>query len=92
MAYLFQVLQFVCCFYADNIILVSDTQEGLQQHLLDMDEFCAQKGLILNLGKTKAMIFHTSAQVRQQTTLTLTGGKVEIVGSYVYLGVTFTAT
>ena len=46
----------------------------------------------MNLGKTKAMIFHTLAQVRQQTTLTLAGGKVEIVGSYVYLGVTFTAT
>ena len=78
--------------YADDIILVSDTQEGLQQHLLALDEFCAQKGLTVNLGKTKAMIFHTSAQVRQQTTFTLANGQVEIVGSYVYLGVTFTAT
>ena len=78
--------------YADDIILVSDTQEGLQQHLFALDDFCAQKGLTVNLGKTKAMIFHTSAQVRQQTTLTLAGGKVEIVGSYIYLGITFTAT
>ena len=78
--------------YADDIILVSDTQEGLEHHLLALNEFCAQKGLTVNLGKTKAMIFHTSAQVRQQTTPTLASGKVEIVGSYVYLGVTFTAT
>ena len=79
--------------YADDIILVSDTQEGLQQHLFALDDFCAQKGLTVNFGKTKAMIFHTSAQVRQQqTTLTLAGGEVEIVGSYVYLGITFTAT
>ena len=78
--------------YADDIILVSDTEEGLQQHLFALDDFCAQKGLTVNLGKTKAMIFHTLAQVRQQTTLTLAGGEVEIVGSYVYLGITFTAT
>ena len=78
--------------YASDIVLILGSPEGLKSHLDAFDEFNTHRGLTMNLGKTKAMIFHTSAQVRQQTTLTLASGQVEIVGSYVYLGVTFTAT
>ena len=47
----------------------------------------------MNLGKTKVMVFHTSTTTtRKQTTLTLGGGQVEVLGSYVYLGITFKGT
>ena len=78
--------------YADDIILVSESQEGLQLHLQALDDFCTQRGLTVNLGKTKVMIFHTSGQIRRHTTFTLTGGQVEVVDSYVYLGITFAST
>ena len=78
--------------YADDIILVSESQEGLQLHLQGLDDFCTQKGLSVNLGKTKAMIFHTSGQIRRQAIFTLAGGQVEVVDSYVYLGITFAST
>ncbi|MCO5577073.1 hypothetical protein L7F22_030895 [Adiantum nelumboides] len=77
--------------YADDIVLVSESAEGLQQHLRGLDDFCSQRGMTVNLGKTKVLIFHTSARVRRQSSFTAAGGDIEITGSYVYLGVTFTA-
>ncbi|MCO5549866.1 hypothetical protein L7F22_003340 [Adiantum nelumboides] len=71
--------------YADDIILLSETQEGLECHLRTLDDFCIHRGLTVNLGKTKVMIFHTSV-------FTAVGGQVEVVDSYVYLGVTFKGT
>ncbi|MCO5558046.1 hypothetical protein L7F22_011621 [Adiantum nelumboides] len=78
--------------YADDIVLVSESAEGLQQHLRGLDDFCSQRGMTVNLGKTKVLIFHTSARVRRQSSFTAAGGDIEIIGSYVYLGMTFTAT
>ena len=46
----------------------------------------------MNLGKTKVIIFHTSSAVRSAATFTaVEGGRVDVVTSYVYLGVTFTS-
>ena len=77
--------------YADDIVLISESPEGLQSHLRALDDFCAQRGLSVNLGKTKVMIFHTSSAVRSAATFTATGGQIDVVTSYVYLGVTFTS-
>ena len=63
----------------------------MQNHLRALDDFCTQRGLIMNLGKTKVMIFHTSSAVRSAATFTAAGGWIEVVTSYVYLGVTFTS-
>ncbi|MCO5595552.1 hypothetical protein L7F22_049597 [Adiantum nelumboides] len=65
--------------YADDIVLVSETAVGLQLHLQALDDFCSQRGLTVNLGKTKVLIFHTSAQVRRQSRFTAAGGDIEIV-------------
>ncbi|KAH7307766.1 hypothetical protein KP509_22G076800 [Ceratopteris richardii] len=77
--------------YADDIVLVSESAKGLQHHPHGLDDFCRQRGLSVNLGKTKVMIFYTSAQVRRHSLFTAAGGPIEVVGSYVYSGVTFTA-
>ena len=77
--------------YADDIVLISESSEGLQSHLTALDDFCTQRGLTVNLGKTKVMIFHTSSAMRSAATFTAGGGRVDVVTSYVYLGVTFTS-
>ena len=64
--------------YADDIILISESQVGLQQHLHALDDFCTQRGLTVYLGKTKVMIFHTSAPIRRQSIFTLAGDQVEV--------------
>ncbi|MCO5550606.1 hypothetical protein L7F22_004094 [Adiantum nelumboides] len=65
--------------YADDIILLSETQEGLACHLRALDYFCIHRGLTLNLGKTKAMIFHTFRTVRSRAILMAAGGQIEVV-------------
>lgn len=54
--------------YADDIVLISSTAEGLQQHLDALEEFCCRRDLQVNLGKTKIIILNTSkvAMRRQQ--------------------------
>ena len=41
--------------YADDLILLSDTPEGLQKHI---DKLCDDWRLNINLKKTKMMIFN----------------------------------
>ena len=56
-----------------------------------LEIFCTKRGLMMTLGKTKVMIFHTSPRVMQDTmVVTFSGSQVEVMGSYVYLGITFT--
>ena len=78
--------------YADDLILLADTQEGLQRHMDALGDFCTQRGLTVNLSKTKVMVFHTSRRVMPDTVVTLRGSPVEVTSSYVYLGVTFSST
>ncbi|MCO5591745.1 hypothetical protein L7F22_045737 [Adiantum nelumboides] len=41
--------------YADDIILLSETQEGLECHLRALDDFRIHRELTVNLGKTKGL-------------------------------------
>ena len=77
--------------YAYDIVLLSVSEHDLQRHLNVLDDFCTQRGLVVNLGKTKVLIFHTSAQVRTKCHLTISHSLVEVVRLYVYLRVTFSA-
>lgn len=76
--------------YGDDIVLILESEESLQQHLEELDEFCTHQGWTVILGKLKVMIFHTSHGVMRTRTFTATGGHIGVVQSYyVYLGVTF---
>ncbi|MCO5612736.1 hypothetical protein L7F22_067005 [Adiantum nelumboides] len=77
--------------YADDIILLVESQENLQLHIQALRSFCTQRGVTVNLGKTKVLIFHTSATVRRRSAFPFGTSQIEVVESYVYLGITFTA-
>ena len=77
--------------YVDNIVLLSESEHNLQKHLNALDDFCTQQGLVVNLEKTKVLIFHISAQVRTKCHIILSHRTIEVVASYVYLRVTFNA-
>ena len=46
-----------CLLFADDLMLLSPTQEGLQQHLDLLHRFCQTWALTVNLSKTKIMVF-----------------------------------
>ena len=67
--------------YVDDISLLFESKHDLQSHLNTLDDFCTHRGLIVNLRKTKVLIFHISAQVWTKVHLTLSHRPVNIVRS-----------
>ncbi|KAI5080279.1 hypothetical protein GOP47_0005758 [Adiantum capillus-veneris] len=77
--------------YADDIVLISDSPEGMQRQLDALHRFAQESGLSVNLGKTKVMVFNTTPQWIRRSAPTFTYGqeKVEYTDAYTYLGVVF---
>ena len=74
--------------YADDMVLLSSDPEGLQKQLDLLSEFCASKGLKVNLEKTEIVVYGKKGQRRQSTpTWTYQGEPVKVSDSFRYLGV-----
>ena len=72
-------------------MLISNSPEGLQRHLNALKLFCTDKGLSINMDKTKVMVFNTTQAwvTRSEPKFFLGEEKVAYTCSYTYLGVTF---
>ena len=77
--------------YADDIVLIVDSLEGMQNHLDALHALTHDSGLYVNLGKTKVMVFNTTSQWIKRSAPTFTFGleRVEYTNAYTYLGVVF---
>ena len=49
--------EFKWLLFADDLVLLTPTKEGLQQHLDLLHRFCQTWALTVNLSKTKIMVF-----------------------------------
>ena len=82
-------LEIAMLIYADDILLMSETQIGIIQHLKFLHKFCEDNNLKINYNKTKIMIFN---EIEKYERLNLTGeddiglSPIEIVDEYKYLG------
>ena len=74
-------------------MLIPDPPKGLQRHLSALKVLCTDKGLLINMDKTKVMVFNTIQAwvTRLEQEFFLGEEKVAYTRSYTYLGVTFTA-
>ena len=72
--------------FIDDVVLLASYLEGLQRHLDALSLFCDLRQLMVNLGKTKVMIFN---KLRNNIELHLffRGEAFEITNTYTYLGV-----
>ena len=70
--------------FADDLVLVSQAECGLQSQLNALHAFCGNRGLTVNLAKTKAVVFN---QRTHKTNLVFSGQAVEQVDRCKYLGV-----
>jgi Reverse transcriptase (RNA-dependent DNA polymerase) len=79
--------------YADDVILLALTPEGLQAQLDVLNLFCLHFNMKANLLKTEAIVFRRSAQQTWPlgTTWTVGGEAVRVVEQVVYLGMEFHA-
>jgi hypothetical protein len=77
--------------YADDIILVSESEEGLQNGLNVLSKFCSSWKLEVNTKKSKIMIFNSNGKSFLNH-FKLDNEYLETVKSYCYLGITVSYT
>ena len=80
-------------FYADDIVLLADTEDRLQESMRVVDEFARKWRFSVNHGKSNVVVFG-SKQARAAAgarTWMLGGASIKATDSYKYLGLDFTA-
>ena len=72
-------------FWADDIVLFSESEEGLRKMLKTMEKYCEDNELTLNTEKTKCMIFNKTGKLLR-TAFYYNNTKLENVRKFKYLG------
>ena len=74
--------------YADDIVLLSDNEEGLQDALHALHTYCVKNRLTVNTTKSKVMYFSKKV-IKSLSTMTYNDEPLEYVQSFKYLGLNF---
>ena len=72
-------------FWADDLVLFSKDEKGLQNMLNILENYCKENELTVNTKKTKCMIFNKTGRLLLRP-FYLNGVQLEMVRSYKYLG------
>ena len=75
-------------FWADDIMLVSESAKGLQNQLNCLAEYSKMNALTINVGKTKSVCFNKSGKLIRSS-MTIENKPVEDVKTFKYLGFVF---
>ena len=78
-----------CLQYADDLILLSESEHGLQRCLDKLSCYAKKWQMRINIKKTKAIIFNKSGKIFRSE-FKLGNQPIQVTDSYVYLGITFT--
>lgn len=76
--------------YADDIVILSNTPNGLQDMIDALQGYCLRWSLRVNLLKSKIMVFRKGTRISQNLKWHYGEANIEIVNNYVYLGVDIT--
>lgn len=76
-----------CLIYADDVLLLSESKEGLQSCLNALQLYCDYWKLQINIGKTKVMIFSVGKMKKENMQFKLYDSVIETVEKYKYLGI-----
>ena len=77
-----------CLLYADDLVIMSLTKEGLQCKLDHLFQYCNKWKMSVNVKKTKIMVLGGRKNVNVGESFRIGNEIVERVSSYKYLGVT----
>jgi len=75
--------------YADDLVILGDSPQNLQEKLNLLHNYCSEKKLKVNVGKTKVLVFGRGG-FKVDNVFRYGDFELEVVSSYTYLGVTFT--
>ena len=74
--------------YADDLVLLAESQTDLQEMTDKLNDSCTRLGLKINVGKTEAIVF---SKEKRPCTLSIRGTVIKQVDEFKYLGSMFTA-
>ena len=80
-----------CLLYADDLILISKSANGLQERLNALNRFCKDWCLTVNINKTKVLVFNKAGRFISQN-FKFNNISINCVQQYKYLGIYFTAS
>ena len=75
-----------CLLWADDILMLSETEAGLQSKLSALEGYCLRNKLSVNTKKTQCMVFNKSGRLLKNYKFTYNGAPLECVREYKYLG------
>lgn len=78
--------------YADDMVILAPSAETLQIKLKIAAKFLKERGLQVNLEKTKVVVFRRAGRLKQHEAFNWNDSRIEIVKSYTYLGVKFSSS
>ena len=76
--------------YADDIATGGDSVGGLQKIINEIERLCDLWGLLLNMTKSKLVVFRRGGIVKNIEKWYFKGKEIEVVSMYKYLGLIFT--
>ena len=80
-----------CLMYADDIVIISRSPQGLQKCLDALGIYCNKWKLSPNITKTKAMVMKNKNRKNNKIDFFLSGQKLDNVTEFTYLGIKINA-
>ena len=84
-------LKLFLLFYADDAVLFAESREDLQSALDAVSVYCTNWKMIVNIEKTKVMVFRKAGRLSQRDRWYYNGQELEVVKSFKYLGLLLTS-
>ena len=77
-----------CLLFADDLLILSETKEGLQHSLNNLSNYCDNWQLAINVNKTKSMIFKQNYTKTEPSFVYYRNNQIQNVSEYPFLGIT----
>ena len=74
-----------CLIWADDVVLLSESNNGIQEMISKLGKYSSTNGLEINVEKTKAMIFNKSGRF-SRVTYRINNLSIHTTDAYKYLG------
>ena len=81
-----ETLQLSVLFYADDIAILSETEEGMQKMLDKLNDWCNKWRIVINENKTKILHFRPKAKNGTENSFKCGNKKIDVTSNYKYLG------
>ena len=80
-----------CLMYADDLVLISLTEDGLQNKLNKLHKYCCDWALVINVKKTQVMVMSSTKVDTPKRDMYVGESKIQWVDTYKYLGILISA-